>query len=51
MTPIPCFTQLKTGLAFLLDRFKLPVERVWVSVFEDDDEAFAIWRDEVSCAG
>ncbi|KAG0568562.1 hypothetical protein KC19_6G029100 [Ceratodon purpureus] len=27
--------------------FKLPVERVWVSVFEDDDEALAIWRDEV----
>lgn len=27
--------------------FKLPLERVWVSVFEDDDEAFAIWRDEV----
>jgi len=27
--------------------FKLPVEQVWCSVFEDDDEALAIWRDEV----
>ena len=24
---------------------------MWVSVFEDDDEAFAIWRDEVLCSG
>ncbi len=27
--------------------FKLPTEQVVVSVFEDDDEAFAIWRDQV----
>ncbi|CAM6116037.1 unnamed protein product [Calypogeia fissa] len=27
--------------------FKLPAERVFVSVFEKDDEAFAIWRDQV----
>jgi alanyl-tRNA synthetase len=27
--------------------FNLPPERVVVSVFEDDDEAFAIWRDQV----
>jgi alanyl-tRNA synthetase len=27
--------------------FKLPAERVWVSVFEEDSEALAIWRDEV----
>lgn len=27
--------------------FKLPPERVVVSVFKDDDEAFAIWRDQV----
>jgi hypothetical protein len=24
---------------------------VWVSAFEDDDEALAIWRDEVLCSG
>jgi len=27
--------------------FGLPPERVVVSVFEDDDEAFAIWRDKI----
>ncbi|BBM99762.1 alanyl-tRNA synthetase [Marchantia polymorpha subsp. ruderalis] len=27
--------------------YKLPEERVFVSVFEEDDEAFAIWRDEI----
>ncbi|MEB3294313.1 MAG: alanine--tRNA ligase, partial [Synechococcales bacterium] len=27
--------------------FAIPPERVVVSVFEEDDEAFAIWRDEV----
>ncbi|KAL7207053.1 hypothetical protein ACSBR2_019698 [Camellia fascicularis] len=27
--------------------FGLPAERVWVSVYEDDDEAFEMWHDEV----
>ncbi|MDJ0743318.1 MAG: alanine--tRNA ligase [Xenococcaceae cyanobacterium MO_167.B27] len=27
--------------------YKLPPERIVVSVFEDDDEAFAIWRDKI----
>ena len=27
--------------------FGLPAERVWVSVYEQDEEAFAIWRDEI----
>lgn len=27
--------------------FKLPPERLIVSVFEEDDEAFAIWRDQI----
>ena len=26
----------------------LPAERVWISVYEDDDEAFALWRDKVT---
>lgn len=30
------------------NRFGLPADRLWISVYEDDDEAFAIWRDEVS---
>lgn len=28
-------------------RFGLPPERLWISIFEDDDEAFSIWHDEV----
>ncbi len=27
--------------------FGLPPERLWVTVYEEDDEALAIWRDEV----
>ncbi|MGV0023432.1 alanine--tRNA ligase [Phormidesmis priestleyi] len=27
--------------------YNLPADRIVVSVFEDDDEAFAIWRDEI----
>ncbi len=27
----------------LVDRFKLPAERLWVSVFEEDDEAERLW--------
>jgi alanyl-tRNA synthetase len=27
--------------------YKLPAERIVVSVFEEDDEAFAIWRDQI----
>jgi alanyl-tRNA synthetase len=27
--------------------FELPAERIVVSVFEEDDEAFAIWRDQI----
>lgn len=29
-------------------RFGLPADRLWVSVYEDDDEAFTIWQDEAS---
>ena len=30
--------------------FKLPPERIVPSVFQEDDEAFAIWRDEIGIA-
>ena len=32
---------------FLTVVLKLPVERLWITVFEDDDEAAAIWLNEV----
>ncbi len=31
----------------LTERFKLPPERLWVTVFDDDDEAASIWLDEI----
>ncbi len=32
---------------FLSKELKLPVEKLWVTVYQDDDEAAAIWRDEI----
>jgi alanyl-tRNA synthetase len=32
---------------FLTQQVNLPVEKLWVTVFEDDDEAADIWLDEV----
>ncbi|GAP65888.1 alanyl-tRNA synthetase [Mizugakiibacter sediminis] len=31
----------------LTAEFKLPAERLWVTVYHTDDEAYAIWRDEI----
>ncbi|XP_057815138.2 alanine--tRNA ligase, chloroplastic/mitochondrial isoform X4 [Cryptomeria japonica] len=31
----------------LRSMFKLPAERLWISIFKDDDEAFRIWNDKV----
>ncbi len=30
---------------FLIEKMGLPAERLWVSIFLDDDEAYDIWRD------
>ena len=38
------------GWEFLLDVLKMPVDRLWASIYEDDDEAYAIWVDEVGIA-
>ncbi|MDY0190796.1 MAG: alanine--tRNA ligase [Desulfuromonas sp.] len=38
---------IRFGWEFLTVEMQLPVEDLWVSVFEDDDEAFNIWRDEI----
>ncbi len=32
---------------FLTVEMKLPVDKLWITVFQDDDEAFAIWRDQI----
>jgi len=29
---------------FLLDELNMPIERLWVTVYEDDDEAYELWK-------
>ena len=31
----------------LINGFKLPVEKLWVSIFQDDDEAYDIWHQKI----
>ncbi len=38
---------LTWGWEFITKWLKLPEERIWATVYEDDDEAFAIWRDVI----
>jgi len=35
------------GWDFLTREMKLPKEKLWVTIYEDDDEAFSIWHDVV----
>jgi alanyl-tRNA synthetase len=35
------------GWELLTEVFRLPKDRLWVTVFRDDDEAFEIWRKEI----
>ena len=32
---------------YLIDVVKLPKEKLWVTIYTDDDEAFAIWHDKM----
>ncbi|MBN2232458.1 MAG: alanine--tRNA ligase [Deltaproteobacteria bacterium] len=32
---------------YLVDCMKLPVDRLWVTVFREDDEAYNLWRDVI----
>jgi alanyl-tRNA synthetase len=32
---------------YLIDVVKLPKEKLWITIYEDDDEAFAIWHDKM----
>lgn len=38
---------LRYGWDFILNELKMDPEKLWPSVYEEDDEAFAIWRDEI----
>lgn len=35
------------GWEFCTEHLKLPVEKLWVSIYLDDDEAFDIWHNEI----
>ncbi len=35
------------GWEFVTKELRLPAEKLWVSVYEEDDEAFAIWKKKV----
>lgn len=39
---------LAWGLEYLVDVLGIPKEKLWASVYEEDDEAYAIWRDELN---
>ena len=38
---------IKFGWEFLTVDMKLPVDKLWVTVFRDDDEAYDLWRDVI----
>lgn len=38
---------IQFGWEFILNELKLDPDKLWPTVYEDDDEAFAIWRDEI----
>ncbi len=33
------------GWEFLTDRMKIPAEKLWITIFTDDDEAYRYWRE------
>ena len=39
---------IEAAWAFLTDELSIPVEKLWVSVYEEDDDAAAIWLDKTS---
>jgi len=38
---------IEMGWTFLIHHLHLAAEKIWVSVFEDDEEACTIWRDRI----
>ena len=34
----------------LVNGYKLPADKLWVSIFFDDDEAYNIWRNRITAA-
>ncbi len=38
---------IKWGWEFITEKLHLPVERIWASVYELDDEAYDIWKNQI----
>lgn len=38
---------IKFAWSVLTETYSLPAERLWITVYQEDDEAYGIWRDEV----
>ncbi|HEX3034619.1 MAG TPA: alanine--tRNA ligase [Thermodesulfobacteriota bacterium] len=38
---------IRFGWELLTGVYKLPKDKLWVTIFRDDDEAFEIWKDEI----
>lgn len=38
---------IQLGWTFITEVLELPADRLWPSVYEEDEEAFAIWRDVI----
>ncbi len=39
---------LSWGLEFLTEKMNIPREKLWASVYEEDDEAYYIWKDHLN---
>jgi len=38
---------IRWGYEFMTEKLNMPVDKLWATVYEDDDEAYAIWRDVI----
>lgn len=38
---------IEMGWEFLISKMHLPPEKLWISIYQDDDEAFSIWHERV----
>ena len=38
---------IRWGYQFMTEILKMPVDKLWATIYEDDDEAFEIWKNEI----
>ncbi|RKD34617.1 alanine--tRNA ligase [Thermohalobacter berrensis] len=38
---------IKWAWEFMTERLEIPVEKLWISIYKDDDEAYEIWNKEI----